>query len=211
MPTLEGGCIPPAHQPTGPTSPGCHTCQLLPCRCCSGWSPHQRLQKPGLPSCTASLVFLCPAASGKTPLFLGTLCENVVATGLHLQTMAWTQFELGKVSLNPCAFNPHSLPKPSRAPRGRARNRLWGRALRQHLRQRWQLGVSAGAQRTEPWRGGPGWGVHGHMCEQTHARGPGGCACQYVHVWVHAGVQSRPSTCQRSWVLQQDTYLGALH
>lgn len=141
-----------SHQPTSPTSPSCHTCQLLPCRCCSGWSPHQRPQKPGLPGCTTSLVFLCPAASGKTPLFLGTLCENVVATGLHLQTTAWTQFKLGKISLNPCAFNPHSLPKPSRAPRGRARNRIWGRALRQHLRQRWQLGASAGAQRTEPWK-----------------------------------------------------------
>lgn len=88
-PLWAGGCRPPAPQAPSP-----------PDTAASG-APAGGPPKPGLPRLAAPLLFPLSWLLAEAPLFLGkTLSvKDVVASGLHPQTMAWTWFELGKISL----------------------------------------------------------------------------------------------------------------
>ena len=206
MPALGGDRHPPAPPAQAATSASSALADAALAEALIGGCSSQACQPAQPPWYPSSLT-----AAGKAPLFLGKalFVKTVVATGLHLQTMAWTWFELGKISLYLCAPNPHSLPPPSRAPRGRARSGLRGRALGlpgQHLRRGWRLEAGTDVQR--PGGGGPGWGFVG-VRVRALARGLGECACTCVHIWVHACVQTRPRAYQRSLALQRGTRLGS--
>lgn len=106
-------------------------------------------------------------AAGKAPLFLGKALsvKNVVATGLHLQTMAWTWFELRKLSLYLCTPDPHSLQQTSRAPRG---SREGHRGCRANTRGRAVAG--SGHRRSEAQGRRAGMGSRGRTCTGTCKR-----------------------------------------
>lgn len=158
--------------------------------------PRTRRGRPALP--LRSLDPSSPPTAGRGPSFSwqGTSCETCSGRRAVSQTMAWTRFEIGKISLYVCAPNPHSPLLPA-ARRSRERNRPRRRAhglLGKDLRQGcgWKQAVHPEN------RASCGAGPHGEpvatACMNTNERVGRACVhtCARGLMWNGPGQPGRP-------------------